>query len=250
MCLWAIAFPALFICPEATPQKRSVDAEATQPATDSQILESLGGNGLKKQKTRDHAMGATPDPSVTSPATPTSAVSSVSKSANDDAPLKKLAVLFESLPKQFQIASKGLIPWVPFATMGYSLLLIKLNSNMPNLCYLYTTWLSLIPKVSARIVAMLQKGELDQAMGLKLLGQAAVEPTSNTPKDRNPGNTSDHAAGASDHDGTDGDDAPNADDMKEVDDLLKEAKKLKNDTLLNTTNSFNVYSPILDFVLI
>ena len=37
------------------------------------------------------------------------------------------------------------------------------------------TWLPLIPQVSARILAMLQKGELDQATALKLLGQNAPD---------------------------------------------------------------------------
>ena len=120
---------------QATPQKRPNEPDATQPASDSQILESLGGNGVKKQKTDGNGMGAMADLSVSSPATPTSAVTSVSKSAQDEAPLKELAVLFEPFPKQFQTISKDVIPWVPFAIMGYSLLLLflmKLHSNSPN----------------------------------------------------------------------------------------------------------------------
>ena len=95
------------------------------------------------------------------------------------------------------------------------------------------TWLPLIPQVSAQILAMLQKGELDQATALKLLGQNAPDTQNDQNPEKNPG-----------YDDTDAGDDEGDHAMEDVDILLNQAKRLRNATLLNKLdpNSFNIYS--------
>lgn len=83
----------------------------------------------------------------------------------------------------------------------------------------------LVAQVTQRIVAMYQKGDLDPAVAMQLLGQAhtAKKSTSDTEGDSK-------KRPLEDHDATGEGDGPS------LDDILQQAKRAKNDSLL-----FRVY---------